>query len=92
MASRRRNVWSVVFGETILTWPRIFAQQLAVLALVLNGMNAHTGWLRWSALAVAAVTQGWVVYDAGRRLRATRRARRALAHASTQHRAGHAED
>lgn len=77
MASRRRNVWSVLFGETIMSWPRICAQQLVVLSLVATALNAHSGWLRWSGLAVAALTQGWILYDASRRLSATVEARRA---------------
>ncbi len=72
-----RDVWSVLFGQTIMTWPRILAQQLVVVSLVVTALNAHSSWLRWSGLAVAAVTQGWIVYDASRRLSATLRARRA---------------
>lgn len=76
VASPPRNVWSVLFGETIMTWPRICAQQLVVLSLLATALNAHIGWLRWSGLAVAALTQGWIVYDASRRFEATYRARR----------------
>lgn len=84
MGSRPRNVWSVLFGETIMSWPRIFGQQLVVLTLVATALTAHTGWLRWVSLTVAAVTQCWVVYDASRRASATHQARRASARSSTQ--------
>lgn len=76
VASPPRNVWSVLFGETIMTWPRIVGQQVVTLTLMLNAVLAHTGWLRWAGFTLAAVTQVWIVYDASRRLEATYRARR----------------
>ncbi|CAL8969958.1 hypothetical protein CELL_00650 [Cellulomonas sp. T2.31MG-18] len=82
MASRRRNVWSVLFGETIMTWPRLAGQQLVAVTLVVNAVLAHSGWLRWAGFTLAAVTQVWTVYDASRRLSATIEARRAAAHRS----------
>lgn len=84
MASGRRNVWSVVFGETIMSWPRIAGQQVVAVTLVVNAVLAHSGWLRWAGFTLAAVTQGWIVYDARRRLEATYRARQALAGRSPQ--------
>ncbi|MBN9327620.1 MAG: hypothetical protein BGO38_00030 [Cellulomonas sp. 73-145] len=84
MASRRRNVWSAVFGETIMTWPRIAGQQLVAVTLVVNAVLAHSGWLRWAGFTLAAVTQVWILYDASRRLEATHRARQASARRSPQ--------
>ncbi|OZB88309.1 MAG: hypothetical protein B7X41_08790 [Microbacterium sp. 14-71-5] len=84
MASPERNGWSVVLGESIMTWPRILLQQVVVLTVVLNALHVHTRWLRWVAFALAAVAQVWIVYDASRRLEATHRARQASARRSLQ--------
>ena len=92
MASRRRNVWSVVFGETIMTWPRIAGQQVVAVTLVVNAVLTHTGWLRWAGFTLAAVTQGWIVYDASRRLSATIEERRSVARRSQQARATEPQD
>ena len=85
MASRPRNVWSVLFGETIMTWPRIFGQQLLVLTLVASAVSARSAWFRCLTITVAVVTQGWIAYDASRRVLATHRARRVPAGTSARH-------
>ena len=70
-----RTVWTVLFGQTIMTWPRIAGQQLLVLCFISFAVNASHTWFRWLNVAVAVITQAWVGYDATQRLRATRRAR-----------------
>ncbi len=70
-----RTVWTVLFGETIMTWPRIAGQQLLVLCFISLAVNASHDWFRWMNVAVAVTTQAWIGYDAMQRLRATHRAR-----------------
>ena len=75
--THRRTVWTVLFGETIMTWPRILIQQVMVVYLVMFATGARSSWSRWIFVTWAVVLQVWVGYDATQRLRATDRARHA---------------